>query len=169
MLSQKIFENLHTVVAILALFEQFLGKFCLNFLPLYLSVLPIMMHFVRTCSITRAEGMRIVIEKVRNYGKTAFIKNMFENGWWGGCIPTSLLDRPLPAQITISLTTTPTSRFGFSMMCGKFCHSCFEITARTALSQFGHFTLKTRVRFEKGGGSTPLTPPGCATVSLSPC
>ena len=33
MLSRKIFENLHTVVAILALFEQFLGKFCLNFCP----------------------------------------------------------------------------------------------------------------------------------------
>ena len=27
MLPRKIFENLHTVVAILALFEQFLGKF----------------------------------------------------------------------------------------------------------------------------------------------
>ena len=31
-------ENLHTVMAILVLFEQFLGKFCLNFLPLNLSV-----------------------------------------------------------------------------------------------------------------------------------
>ena len=36
------------------------------------------------------------------------------------------------------------------MMQGKFCHSCFEITARTALAQFGHFTLKTRVWFQKG-------------------
>ena len=33
MLPRKIFENLHSVVAILALFEQFLGEFCLNFLP----------------------------------------------------------------------------------------------------------------------------------------
>ena len=33
MLPHKIFENLHTVVAILVLFEQFLGKVCLNFLP----------------------------------------------------------------------------------------------------------------------------------------
>ena len=48
MLPRKIFENLHTVVAILALFEQFLGKFCLNFLPLNLSVSPSMMHFVCT-------------------------------------------------------------------------------------------------------------------------
>ena len=28
MLTRKIFENLHTVVANLVLFEQFLGKFC---------------------------------------------------------------------------------------------------------------------------------------------
>ena len=28
MLLRKIFKNLHTVVAILVLFEQFLGKFC---------------------------------------------------------------------------------------------------------------------------------------------
>ena len=26
------------------------------------------------------------------------------------------------------------------------------MTARTALAQFGHFTLKTGVRFQKGGG-----------------
>ena len=51
---RKIFENLHTVVAILVLFEQFLGKFCLNFLPLNLSVSPNTMHFVRTFSIMRA-------------------------------------------------------------------------------------------------------------------
>ena len=54
MLPRKIFENLHTVVAILAFFEQFLGKFCLNFLPLIVSVSPNMMHFVRTFSIMRA-------------------------------------------------------------------------------------------------------------------
>ena len=54
MLFRKIFENIHAIVAILALFEQFLGKFCLNFLPLNLSVSPNMMHFVRTFSIMRA-------------------------------------------------------------------------------------------------------------------
>ena len=53
MLPWKIFENLHTVVAILALFEQFLGKFCLNFLPLNLSVSPNMMHFFHTFLIMR--------------------------------------------------------------------------------------------------------------------
>ena len=53
MLPRKVFENLHTGVAILALFEQFLGKFCLNFLPLSLSVSQNMMHFVRTFSIMR--------------------------------------------------------------------------------------------------------------------
>ena len=55
MLPRKFFENLHTVVAILVLFEQVLGKFCLNFLPLILSVAPnIMMHLNRTFSIVRA-------------------------------------------------------------------------------------------------------------------
>ena len=45
MLPRKIFENLHTLMAILALFEQFLGNFCVNFLPLNLSVSPNVMHF----------------------------------------------------------------------------------------------------------------------------
>ena len=76
--------------------------------------------------------------------------------------PTSLLDLPLPARKTMSLNTTPTSRFGFSMMRGKFCHSCFEITPRTALvitprTALGHFTLKTSVRFQKGCATELLT------------
>ena len=79
--------------------------------------------------------------------------------------PTFLLDPPLPTWTTMSLTTTPTSRFGFSMMCGQFCHSCFEITARTALAQSEHLTLKTKVRFEKGR-STPQTPLGASLVNL---
>ena len=71
------------------LFEQILGKFCLKFLPLILSVAPNMMHFVCTFWNMRAQGVRIiVIEKVRNYGKVVFIKNMFENGWWGGGFST---------------------------------------------------------------------------------
>ena len=47
MLPRKIFEKLRTAVAILVLFEQILGIFCLNYLPLTLSVAPNMMHFVR--------------------------------------------------------------------------------------------------------------------------
>ena len=54
MLIRKFFENLHTVVAILVLSEQILGKFHLNFLPLIMSVAPNMMHFVRIFSIMRA-------------------------------------------------------------------------------------------------------------------
>ena len=54
LLPQKVFKNLHTAVAILELFEQFLGKFYLNFLPLILSALQNMMHFVRTISNIRA-------------------------------------------------------------------------------------------------------------------
>ena len=61
------------------------------------------------------------------------------------------------------------------MMRGNFCHSCFEVTARIALAQLGHFTLKTRVRSGAGtffgqgglkivrscqrlGGEAPQTP-----------
>ena len=63
MLPRKIFENLLTVGAILALFEQFLSKLCLNFLPLNLSVSPNMMHFVHTVSIMRAHGARLIVIK----------------------------------------------------------------------------------------------------------
>ena len=42
-----------------------------------------MMHFVRTFSIMRAYGKRLItIEEARNYGKIAYIKNIFQNGWW---------------------------------------------------------------------------------------
>ena len=99
MLPRKMFENLHNVVAILVLFEPILGKFCLNFLPLILSVAPNMMHLVRAFSIKRAQSVRfIVIEKVRNYGKVVSIKNMFESGRWGegNASPTSPLPRDPP-------------------------------------------------------------------------
>ena len=51
MLPREIFENLHTAEAILVLFEQFSGKLCLKFLPLFLSASPNAVHFVRTFSI----------------------------------------------------------------------------------------------------------------------
>ena len=51
MLPRTIFKNLRAVMAILVLFEQFLGKFCLNFLTLILRASPNMKHFVRTFSI----------------------------------------------------------------------------------------------------------------------
>ena len=38
-------------------------------------------------------------EKVRNYGKGVFIKNIFINGWWGDASPTFPLDTPLSASI----------------------------------------------------------------------
>ena len=42
-----------------------------------------MMHFVHTFSIMRACGVRLIaIEESRNYGKIAYIKNIFQNGWW---------------------------------------------------------------------------------------
>ena len=54
MLPRSFFENFHTAMAILAFFEQFLGKVCSYFWPLTLSASPNMMHFVRTVSIMRA-------------------------------------------------------------------------------------------------------------------
>ena len=51
---RQTFENLHAVVAILALFEQFSGKFWLKVLPLNLSVSPNIMHYVCTFSFMRA-------------------------------------------------------------------------------------------------------------------
>ena len=49
----KIFENLHTVMAILVLFEQFSDKVCSYFWPPTLSASPNMMNFVRAVSIMR--------------------------------------------------------------------------------------------------------------------
>ena len=51
MLPGEIFENLHTVMVILALFEQFSGKVCSYFWPLLLSASSNMMHFVSTVLI----------------------------------------------------------------------------------------------------------------------
>ena len=85
MLPRKIFENSHVVVAILVLFERILGKFCLSVLPLILSVSQIYDAFclyIFDYAYLRSYGVKlIVIEKVQSYGKTVFIKNMFENGW----------------------------------------------------------------------------------------
>ena len=68
-------------MAILVLFEYFSRKLCLNYLTLIQSASPNMMHFVRTFSIMRASGVRLIaIEEIRNYGKIVYIENIFENG-----------------------------------------------------------------------------------------
>ena len=54
MIPQKFFKNQHSVMAILVLFEQLSGKFCLCFWPLILSASPNRMHFVCAISIMRA-------------------------------------------------------------------------------------------------------------------
>ena len=76
MLPRKFFENLHAATAILM---QILFKF---FGPTSeLAISPNMMHFVRTFSIMRAKGKRLIaIEGVGDYGKIVYIKNIFENG-----------------------------------------------------------------------------------------
>ena len=71
-------------------FEEFSGKFGLKFLTLILSASPHMMPFVRTFSIYRALGVRLIVfEKIRSYGKIVYIKNIFENGWSGNVYPLS--------------------------------------------------------------------------------
>ena len=56
-----------------------------------------MMHFVRTCSIIRAYGVRLIaIKEIRNYGKIVYTKNIFENSWREDVYPSSYpLDPPL--------------------------------------------------------------------------
>ena len=61
-----------------------------------------MMHFVRTFSIMRTEGVRLIaIEEIRSYGKIEYIQNTFENGWledaypWPSSSPPPPLDPPL--------------------------------------------------------------------------
>ena len=110
----KIFNNLYTVVAILVLFEQFLCKFCLNFLPLNVNVSPNIMHFVRTFSIMLVLGMRLIaIENFKIMEKLYSSKTCLKMA--GGGMHSPHLYPLLPALITVSLTTTPTSRFGFNM------------------------------------------------------
>ena len=46
-----------------------------------------MMHFVRTFSVVRARPN--AIKEVRNCGKIAYIKSIFENGWWEDAYPSS--------------------------------------------------------------------------------
>ena len=82
MLSRKIFENLHIVVAIfevVVLFEQFLGKF-------FALKSECFTKYDAFCSYI-FDYASLVIVKVRKYGKIVFIKNMFENGWWGNASP----------------------------------------------------------------------------------
>ena len=55
MLHRKIFENLHTAMVILALFEQFAGRVCSYFWLLTLSALSNIMYFVSTVSIMRGQ------------------------------------------------------------------------------------------------------------------
>ena len=81
----KVFENLNTVMVILALLEQFLGKFCLNFLPLVLSASPSVMHFLHTFSI-KAYGL-LLSKRLETVGKLCSSKTFWK--WLvRGCVPS---------------------------------------------------------------------------------
>ena len=90
MLPRKFFNNLHTAMAILALFVQFSDKGCSYFWSLLLSASPNTMDFVgyaQFClGVLKATKTKAYCnEEVRNYGKIVFIQSIV--GRWGGCIP----------------------------------------------------------------------------------
>ena len=141
----KNFKNLQTVVAIIV--RYFLNKFYTNFVKIFAP---------KSECFTKYNAFSSYISEYACIGREAYC---YWKGskLWRNCIRQKHVSKwlvgdaspPLgsasAALISMFLTTTPTSRFGFSMMWGKFCHSCFEITARIALAQFGHFTLQARV------------------------
>ena len=84
------FENLHAVVAILLLFEQFLGKFCSKCFTKYDAFSSYIFHYV--CLGRKTYCYR----KIQNYGKIVFIINMFENGWWEDASAPARTDNNVP-------------------------------------------------------------------------
>ena len=99
MLLRTFFENLHAAMAILALFEEFPRKFCLNILTIILSASPNTMHFVRTFLIMRVR--LVAIEEVRNCEKIVYIciKNIVENDWWEDAYP-----HPTPMNLPLAIS-----------------------------------------------------------------
>ena len=90
MLPRKFFKNLHTAMAILALFVQFSGKGCSYFWPLPLSASPNTMHFVgyaqfRLCVLKATKAY--CNEEVRNYEKVIFVQSIVGR-WEGDASPT---------------------------------------------------------------------------------
>ena len=71
-------------MAILALFEQFLGKFCLNFLPLKSEYFTIYDAFCSYIFDYACLGL-IGIEKVRNYGKLCSSNTCLKMAGGGEC------------------------------------------------------------------------------------
>ena len=73
-----------------------------------------MMHFVRTFSIMRAYGVKLIaIKEARNYGKIVYIKNIFQNSWWEDAYPSSY---PLDPPLTISYENHRKSLAYFSIL-----------------------------------------------------
>ena len=102
MLPRKIFKNVHAAMAILVLFKKFSAKFCLNFLTLILNASPNMMHFVRTFSIMRAYGVRLIATKeARHHRKINCIglhQKYFPKWLVGGGIPLNLPPGSAPSH-----------------------------------------------------------------------
>ena len=100
MLSQKIFENLHSMMAILVLFEQVLRQIVsyLNFFALNFEVFTKYLHdaIFRTflISVYRYKAYKLLLSKRFENGKIAFIKSIVEKG-------PPPLDPPLTHLVTV--------------------------------------------------------------------
>ena len=146
------------VVAILVLFEHFLTKVCLKFLPLN-RVLPNTMPFVCTFSITRALGVRLIItEKVRNYEKIVFITNMLQNGWWGDASPKPPGSAPARTDNNVS--------YHYSKQPVWLQYDVRQILSQLFWNNSMYCTCTVWTLYFKNKGSVSkggVDPPGCAT------
>ena len=89
MIPRKIFEILNTVMTILVLFEQLLKQIFFKFFA-HVSEFFTEYRYDAFCSHIFDLCVWIIdIEEVQNCGKTVFIKNIVENGWWGIASPAS--------------------------------------------------------------------------------
>ena len=83
MLSRKIFENLHAVMAICNAFSIILRQILFKFFDpdseCFAKYDAFGAHIFDYACLRRR---LFALEEVRSYGKTVYIKNYFENGWW---------------------------------------------------------------------------------------
>ena len=127
------------------------------------------MHIVRTFSIMRAYGERFCYRKDSKLWKNCIHQKHVWKWLVGGCIP-HISPGSAPARIDSNVSYHYTNQpIWLQYDVRQICPNCFEITARTALAQFGYFTLKTKVRFHKGGGVDPPTLPRSVCACVRRC
>ena len=124
-----------------------------------------MKQLVCTFSIMRALSVRlIVVEKIQNYEKIVFMKNVFENGWWG-CIP-HIPPGSAPARTDNNVCYHYTNQpIWFQNDVGQILSKLFwnNITYCTCKVWTLHFKIKGLV---SKGGVRPLNPPHGAPLRI---